>query len=343
MGDFVLCSKTTCLIHCIQGGLNRPMFYAMGVRMDRIELQQLRYLTAVADAGSFTGAAKRLYVSQQALSHGVKCLEEAAGKPLLERGRMGVSLTAAGEVVYEQAQRVLAGVDEMAGLFSAWRSGFDSSIAVGVHSLCFQRNGGTLNGDMLLRFKDGYPDVDFSFSETDNNSIQSGVLASRLNFGIGIPPVKGVEGKPLYDFPLAAVFSADEIVGVTCASENGVTLAELSRGSLVAFADDASFNKIFLEAAARDGVTVRMSPLSTSAGKTVEDVLAGPGTYIIKPLQHALRTIHDSNMLIVPVVDKADRPVLVPLRVFWKSGRVLTRVECEFVAHIERLYREAKH
>lgn len=311
--------------------------------MDRIELQQLRYLTAVADAGSFTGAAKQLYVSQQALSHGVKCLEEVAGRPLFERGRMGVRLTAAGETVYEQAQRVLAGVNELEQTFAAWRSGFEGSIAVGVHSLCFQRNGGTLNGDMLLRFKDKHPSVEFSFNETDNNSIQSGVLGSKLSFGIGIPPAEGVEGRLLHNFPVAAVFSASEVAGAIRASDKGVTFEELSRGSLVTFSDDASFNRIFLEAAARDGVAARTSPLSTSAGNTVEDVLAGPGTYIIKPLQHALRTIHDPNVLIVPVVNGAGEPVLVPLQVFWKNGRVLTGVEREFVTYIEQLYREAKH
>lgn len=315
---------------------------ARGLQMDRIDLRQLRYLTAVADAGSFTEAAKQLYVSQQALSYGIKCLEEIAGRSLFERGRMGVRLTEAGEVVCGQARRVLAGVDEISQTFSAWRSGFEGSIAVGVHSLCFQRNGGTLNGDTFLRFKDKHPNVEFSFSETDNNSIQGGVLGSKLNFGIGIPPREGVEGRLLYNFPMAAVFSANGPSG-TCASEKGVTFGELSRGSLVAFSDDASFNQIFLEAAACDGVAVRTSPLSTSTGNTVEDVLIGTGTYIIKPLQHALRTIHDPHVLIVPVVDKADEPVLIPLQVFWKSGRVLTGVEREFVAYIEQLYREAKH
>lgn len=307
--------------------------------MDKIELQQLRYMVAIADAGSFTAAAKKLYVSQQALSHGIKCLEEIAGRSLFERGRLGVKLTAEGQTVYEQARRVLAEANLLSQTFSAWHSGFGGSVAVGIHSLCFQRNGGTLNGDILLRFKDQNPDVDYSFSEIDNNSMQDKILDGTLDLGIGIAPLEGTEGRLLYEFPVAAVFSAEigpeYFVGKTCTA-----LDNLSGGTLVTFSDDHGFNRIFLEAAARDGVAIRTSPLRTSVSNTIEDVLAGEGLYILKPLQHALRTIHTSKVRVLPVVDRTGNPITVPLLVFWKSGRALTRAERDFVDYIERWYRD---
>src|SRR5579872_5830087 len=70
----------------------------------------LRALVAVADAGSFRGAAQRLGYTQSAISHQIAALERALGSSLFLRpgGRAAVTLTAAGELAYHHARRVLA-------------------------------------------------------------------------------------------------------------------------------------------------------------------------------------------------------------------------------------------
>jgi DNA-binding transcriptional LysR family regulator len=76
-----------------------------------LELRHLRYLAAVADAGTFTRAAERLFIAQPTLSQQIRRLEQILGTPLLYRGRDGVRLTAAGAVLLEAARHVLAAVD----------------------------------------------------------------------------------------------------------------------------------------------------------------------------------------------------------------------------------------
>jgi DNA-binding transcriptional LysR family regulator len=61
-----------------------------------MSLRQMEYLLAVLDEGSFTAAARRLDVSQPALSHQVRALEGAVGETLLERTGGAVHLTPAG-------------------------------------------------------------------------------------------------------------------------------------------------------------------------------------------------------------------------------------------------------
>ncbi|MBT2969773.1 MAG: LysR family transcriptional regulator [gamma proteobacterium symbiont of Ctena orbiculata] len=75
-------------------------------------LNELRYIVAVAQKRHFGHAAEACYVSQPTLSVAVKKLEEELGVGLFERGQGEVSLTAAGERIVTQAQRVL----EEAGL-----------------------------------------------------------------------------------------------------------------------------------------------------------------------------------------------------------------------------------
>jgi LysR family hydrogen peroxide-inducible transcriptional activator len=70
-------------------------------------LNELRYIVAVAQKRHFGHAAEACYVSQPTLSVAVKKLEEELGVGLFERGLGEVSLTAAGERIVAQAQRVL--------------------------------------------------------------------------------------------------------------------------------------------------------------------------------------------------------------------------------------------
>jgi DNA-binding transcriptional LysR family regulator len=77
--------------------------------MEQPELRHLRYFAAVADAGSFTVAARTLHVAQPALSQQIRQLERIAGVTLLVR-RPRVAPTKAGEALLVSARRVLAEV-----------------------------------------------------------------------------------------------------------------------------------------------------------------------------------------------------------------------------------------
>jgi DNA-binding transcriptional LysR family regulator len=73
-----------------------------------VELRLLRYLVTVADAGTFTHAAERIFVAQPTLSQQIRRLEQVVGTPLLDRQRGGVQLTAAGRVLLEEARTILS-------------------------------------------------------------------------------------------------------------------------------------------------------------------------------------------------------------------------------------------
>ena len=73
-----------------------------------LELRHLRYFVAVADAGTFTHAAERMYIAQPTLSQQIRRLEEIIGTSLLHRRREGVRLTQAGAVLLEDARTILS-------------------------------------------------------------------------------------------------------------------------------------------------------------------------------------------------------------------------------------------
>nr|WP_218178528.1 LysR family transcriptional regulator [Pseudomonas reactans] len=68
----------------------------------------MRYFVEIADSGSFSAAAERLFVAQSALSRQIKELETQLQTPLFERTARQPRLTAAGEAFYPRARNLLS-------------------------------------------------------------------------------------------------------------------------------------------------------------------------------------------------------------------------------------------
>lgn len=77
--------------------------------LDRLTLDQLRTLIAVAETGSFSGAGRRLARVQSAVSQTIQALERTLGLSLFERAGKVPALTDAGRVILEDARRLVSG------------------------------------------------------------------------------------------------------------------------------------------------------------------------------------------------------------------------------------------
>lgn len=75
-----------------------------------MNIQQMRYVAAIANNGSFREAAKKLYISQPSLSHAIKELETEIGLILFERTNHGAVLTTDGKDFLQYSQQVLSQV-----------------------------------------------------------------------------------------------------------------------------------------------------------------------------------------------------------------------------------------
>jgi DNA-binding transcriptional LysR family regulator len=80
-------------------------------RTQAISLRQLRFFTALAETGNFSRAAERMFVSQPALSAGIRQIEEHLGMRLFDRSTHHVSLTEAGAAFVPHALRLLKTAD----------------------------------------------------------------------------------------------------------------------------------------------------------------------------------------------------------------------------------------
>lgn len=78
------------------------------MQLGTLETKDLRLVQAIAESGGATQAAKRLHLSQSAVSHQLRGLEERLGVPLFERQGRRLRITRAGERLVDVARQVLA-------------------------------------------------------------------------------------------------------------------------------------------------------------------------------------------------------------------------------------------
>lgn len=83
-----------------------------------MNIQQLRYVVAIANNGTFREAASKLFVSQPSLSVSIKDLEAELGFQIFNRTTSGTVLTSQGLVFYEKALEVVKSFDSFEKTFS---------------------------------------------------------------------------------------------------------------------------------------------------------------------------------------------------------------------------------
>lgn len=76
-----------------------------------MNIQQLRYVVAIANSGTFREAAEKMYVSQPSLSISVRDLEKELGFKIFRRTSSGTFLTRRGMEFYEKSQELVKGFD----------------------------------------------------------------------------------------------------------------------------------------------------------------------------------------------------------------------------------------
>src|SRR5262249_20832963 len=100
--------------------------------LEPVTLDQLRVLLAIADAGSFSAAARRLGRAQSAVSHAVLGLEVALGVGLFDRSGRVPKLTEAGRILLGDAKAIVARAQELRARAQCFAGGVETELSLAV-------------------------------------------------------------------------------------------------------------------------------------------------------------------------------------------------------------------
>ena len=153
-----------------------------------IEIRHLAALQAVAEEGTFRGAASRLGYTQSAISQQIATLERLVGAKLIERpgGPRAVFLTDAGRLVLRHAEAIMARLKAAEADVAAMVAGNAGTLRVGT----FQSVGARIVPNLLRRFGAAWPGVDVQLEESASDpALLAAVERGELDLTFAMPPL----------------------------------------------------------------------------------------------------------------------------------------------------------
>ena len=164
-----------------------------------ISTRQLRYFVEIADSGSFSAAAERLFVAQSALSRQIKELETQLQTPLFERTARQPRLTAAGEAFYPRARNLLSELLKASEMTTQIGNGQLGTLRLS-HSSTVPMSGPLLQG--ISNWLERCPGVSMDIAKLSSEAQLEEIADGRLDVGLLRLPVlrqrDGVRVVPLY-------------------------------------------------------------------------------------------------------------------------------------------------
>lgn len=142
-----------------------------------IDPRHLMQLTAIVNAGSYSEAAKRMGLTQPALSRNIRILEKTVGARVLERGRNGVTPTDIGLKLTTHGHTILSSLEQAKGLAEAVSSGDAGELRIG----CLQMVVNTVLADPLEMFIAARPGVRVKAEIGPSPLIQSRLRSGHLD------------------------------------------------------------------------------------------------------------------------------------------------------------------
>lgn len=291
-----------------------------------ISTRQLRYFVEIAETGSFSAAAERLFVAQSALSRQVKELEGQLGTALFERTARQPRLTAAGMAFLPRARTLLGDLEKASRLATEIGQGLRGSLRLS-HSSTVPLTGALLH--RLSGYLQANPGVSMEIAQASSEAQLEDLAEGRLEFGLlRLPVLRQHEGlcvQPLFEEPLLLAVAADHRL----ASETCVHLAQLREEAFISIPhrQRGGLSYLSAELCMREGFFPRAARVVSRKTTQLQLIQAGFGVAL---LPQCMRDIAPPALRWVPLAD-AGCTSTVALAYRRDAGPLVQ----QFVAHMQ--------
>lgn len=289
-----------------------------------MNLQEFRYLVAIAEKRHFGRAAETCNVSQPTLSSQIKKLEEELGVTLLERTNKRVALTPVGTQILEHARRALAEAAQMEAVARAARDPLVGPLKLGVIPTLAPY----LMPLILKPLKQSYPGLTIELWEDQTRALVENLRNHKLDAALlatetGAPEVTEIE---LFREPLLAALPRNHrLAGGKKADEDALSeeLLVLAEGHCLA-------NQALAACGAKHGHThIRGGLQGAMQAATLETlvnlVAAGYGATLIPAL--AAGSLGQRGVVLLPLAGRSSRTIRLASRPGFPRPQALRAIE----------------
>ena len=262
-----------------------------------MQLPDLAAFLAVASDRSFSAAARRLHRTQPAISQAVRRLEDELGERLFDRSSRDGTLTEAGRLLRDYAQRLLGLASEAQTAVQELQQVRRGRVIVGaneaaVHSLL----------PHLERFAAAHPQVAIDVRRVPSRQIATAILDRSIDFGVltFLPADRGIQTLPL---------GGDDIVLLTSpkhalSSRRRVSIEEVGRQVVIAHNDPSPTRDRVLRAYERRHTSINIQISLPSLDGIKRAVEMGIGVALL-PRRCALTEIARGHLVAIKVPELA--------------------------------------
>ncbi len=285
-----------------------------------MEMQQLRYVVAVARTGNFSRAAEQCHVAQPSLSQQVQKLEEELGERLFDRLKREAKLTAHGEVFLRRAVKILEEVDAAKREAAEAQNLLRGTLTVGVLPTIAPY----LLPEVMAGFTEAFPGVEVVVQEDTTARLLKLALGYEVDFALASQPIQDerVEVRELF---------AEELVlalppGHPLTRKRTVAVGELAAERLIVMQEGHCLGDQVLGFCDRRDLKPKISFRSAQLETVQALVCSGLGLSLIPAMaaQSEREDLPEYRSLQSP---KPERKIVA----VWPKQRPLSRAATEFL------------
>ncbi|WP_067724605.1 LysR family transcriptional regulator [Oceanobacillus damuensis] len=287
-----------------------------------MDTKQLYYFIEVAKQKSFTRAAEVLCLSQPTISKMVKNLESELKVELIDRSAKKIELTVAGEIVFEEGQKILESIENLSDLLSDMMNLKKGKLKIGIPPLL----GYLFFPKILKGFGDLYPEISIQIVEKGAIKLKQAVNEGILDLGVVAIPVEE-------EFDVIPFVEEDMMLFVhsshSLAAREKVSLLEIKDESFVHFQDDSTLYQQVIQECKQAGFHPHVSYQSTYWDFITEMVKQNLGISILP--RSLAEKVDQSDIKAIPIVDP---PIIWRIGIILKKDKYVTYAAREMVEYI---------
>lgn len=291
-----------------------------------MNFSQLKAFLAVAQDGSFSRAAEKLYLTQPAVSKQIQALEEALGMRLFDRVGRSILLTEAGNILRDHAHIVFQTLEEARETITQLRGLQRGHLRISAASTI----GTYMLPQPLGELKAQFPGIEISLAITNKARVVQQVLNHEVELGFVGPPVEPAELE-------REEYLLDELVLILApthrlAREESVGVAELAEEVFILREQGSGTREIMEEELGRVHVSLKKAMELGSTEAIKQAVAANLGVSIVSKFAISLEILQGR----LAVARLPDLNLSRQLFVIHHGGRTLSPAAQEFGSLLRR-------
>ena len=245
--------------------------------MRRLNLRQIEAFKAVIEYGTVSRAAEMMNISQPAMSKLIAHLEEDTALRLFDRVKGRLVLTRRGMRLYEEIDRIFAGVRQVENAVEAIRRDEQSRLLIGVMPAL----SGSFIRQATMRFRAQQPGVFCSVQSRSSQWIADGLVTRKLDVGFTVTPIDNpyIATERLMAHPVVCILPLEHPL----AEKSVITPEDLDGTAFVSFDPESFTSRRIGQVFEAHGVVPDVAMVVSVSPSLCEFVAAGVGVSLVHP------------------------------------------------------------